>query len=448
MQERAEVQNVIVLQHWSLEDLKSLYGVANDEARHDAISPSQEEPPPRYDAPSSGEIRLQVAEAPKKEDHSQALVSYKEQPIQELDASLHQALALENQTLEAPVPDIVNHLLQEWTQPPEPQQRGPRSIMTQRPPSKQSNGHKYRPHYSSEEEDDTTESEYERSDDSRRGYYIEGPRNGVKNVRFKARVEDDVDEDERRPKRSTQRHILRSDDDISSDSESSISPVARRSHGRDRRDSDPKYDSSPQQSSDRRRRPYAVSRDHPSEDRNARPGSSRGAPPQPMQPQHQQPPQQPPRPIPIQTSSHSHQQQYHNTQQPPSAGLRPPQYGPPPSGPQRMPSNGQYIPSQYMGPSPQASPQPPPGSFFARQPLMPLPQNYAPPPNAQQPPRRTPAPPQNRSHRADKESRRHEKQMERAEKDKKSASRNLKTGLGLGAAAAGLMELLSGLDGI
>jgi len=439
MQERAEVQNVIVLQHWSLEEVKSLYGVANDEAQHDTISPSHEDPPPSYDAPNKHDIRLQVTEVPKNEEQSQALVSYREQPLQELDASLHRALALENHTLDAQVPDIVNHLLHEWIQLAEPKHTGQRSIMSKRPQTTRTDGHKYRPHYSSEEE--TTESEYERSDGSRRGYYLEGPRRSTKNVRFKAKVEDDTDEDEHRPRRLTKRHILRSEDEDSSDSESQMSPVAHWSngHGRERRDSDPKYDSSPRQSSERMPRPYAGARNYPPEEVNNRPGSSRGAP-QPHPPQ-SAPPQHP---TPVQTTSYPQQypqQQWPN--QPPSAGLRPPQYGLPPMGPQRMPSNGQYIPQQYMGASPQASPQPPPGSYFPR-PNMPL--GQGPPSNMQtQPPRRTP-PSRNRSHRS--ESKFHEKQVEKAEKDKKSASRNLKTGLGIGAAAAGLMELLSGLDGI
>lgn len=41
-----------------------------------------------------------------------------------------------------------------------------------------------------------------------------------------------------------------------------------------------------------------------------------------------------------------------------------------------------------------------------------------------------------------------ERRAEERKKIKKEASRNIKKGLGIGAAAAGLMELLSGLDAI
>ena len=445
MQERAEIQNMIVLQHWSLEELNGLFGVANDEVRQDTISPTLEDPPPRYDDPASDEVRLAITappRPPKVEETSQAMVQYQERPLHQLDEALHQALCKENQVLNASVPDIVNHLLREWTErecPQDAAHSGSRALTYGKPILKNRG---YRPSVSDDEED-TTESEYEYSDSQSRGYYLEGPSsNGVKkNVRFKnqqARVEDGVDEEERRPRRPTRRHILNSDDDSS---DSSLSPPKATIYkSQNRRDSNnstgsqhSRYDPHQHASYDRNRRPYTAGpsgpRNSPPEKEAMRPGSSRGVPPSPRtgpMPMHNQP-------WPI------------NTGHPPQGpGLRPPpqqypsqSFPPCPPGPQRIPSNGNnpYGPQQYLS-SPGASPVLLQGQYFPQQ-------------------RRLSQGGGTREQRPASRPSRNSRQgsargsSEKADKDKKnSSSRNLKKGIGIGAAAAGLMELLSGLEGI
>lgn len=446
MQERAEIQNMIVLQHWSFEELKSLYQAAHsDTSRRESLNSLPEEPPPGYDAPASEVIRLAVTgppPRPPKEELAQngngngnlSLVHYQEQPLAQLDQSLHQALHKENQVLSAQVPDIVNHLLHEWTLPQYPDHKMHSDSRASTARNTDGKDKKYHTHLSDQEED-TTESEYTDSDASHpRGYYIEGAgpeRNRVKKgVRFRdqqAKVEDDVDEGERRHRRSSHRHIINSDED-STDSERSSSPVAThrpalsRGHRRDGTASNGNgsYAHGSYSSYDRNRRPYtggpSAPRNSPPEKEAVRPGSSRGMPSamhnQPWQNQAQQP-------------------------HPQSPALRPPPPGHYNSGPPqaRMPPGlgGQYMPpmsSQHQAPlpySPGASPVMSHGRYFPQQ-------------HSHQPRR-------DRDH---KPRRGHSSRQgsDKAEKDKRAASSNIKKGIGIGAAAAGLMELLSGLDGI
>ena len=221
---------MIVLQHWAFEDLKSLYSTASAEIKRDrqgSIGSISEDPPPRYDDPASEKVHLAITPPPlppKEPDTSQAVVPYQEKPLQQLDESLHQALSRENQALAASVPDIVNHLLHEWTQPEWPNHADHYKSRVL-PHGRPARSHQYRPRVSDDDEDDTTESEYS-SDSRHKGYYLEGPRtNGArKNVRFKhqqAHVEDFSDEEDHRPRRHTKHHIINSDDDSS---DSSISP--------------------------------------------------------------------------------------------------------------------------------------------------------------------------------------------------------------------------------
>ncbi|KAL9127636.1 MAG: hypothetical protein Q9217_003527 [Psora testacea] len=437
MQERAEIQNMIVLQHSSYEELKSLYSFANDEARQDSNSPNCDDPPPRYDDPASDEIRLAITASPRppkeEENTSTAMVQYHEQPLQQLDESLYQALVKENSTLSAPVPDIVNHLLHEWTQPEYP---GPKRNPNSRALAHKGPSHKnrrYMPRISDEEED-TTESEYDESCDQARGYYLEGPRpNGVKkNVRFRnqqAKVEDDADEEDLRPKRSSRKHIINSDE-YSSDSSQSSTFAHRPPHSRDSNSSSSRYEPPSNLSYDRNRRPYTSGpsgpRNSPPEKEAVRPGFFNNRPPPTVNP----------RAMPMQMPNQPWQG--HGTNSP---GLRPPsQFNVPASlGPsQRRHSGGPYVPQPYMQ-SPSTSPVATHGAYFPpRQPGPgPPPPGQAPPPGLnQQRPRRP------RSNYGSRQS------SERAEKDKKSASRNITKGLGIGAAAAGLIDLLSGLDAI
>ncbi|KAL9098787.1 MAG: hypothetical protein Q9163_005613 [Psora crenata] len=428
MQERAEIQNMIVLQHWSFEELKGLYSAANDETRRNSISPNSDDPPPRYEEPATDEVHLaSIAppRPPKEEVTSKAMVQYREQPLQQLDESLHQALARENSTLSAPVPDIVNHLLHEWTQPNFVDFRAsaPRRPLTE--------SRKYMPRISDDEED-TTESEYDESDDHARGYYLEGPRADVarKNVRFryqKAKVEDGPDEAEHPPNRPSHKHIINSDD-YSSDSSQS-SPIAyRREPRRDSNSSGSRHELHSYSPSDRNPRPYTSGpsgpRNSPPEKEAVVPGSFQGRPPLGLHP----------RTMPV----HMRNQPWQG-HGPNSPGLRPPQpFSGQPGLPQRRSSGGVYIPQPYVH-SPSTSPVAVHGGYFPpRQPGPGLPPSgQGPPPGMIQS-----RPSRPRTNHGSRQA------IEKAERDKKSASRNIKKGIGIGAAAAGLMELLSGLDGI
>lgn len=411
---------MIVVQHWSLVELRTLYELAEKEDREETRSPTIEDPPPSYDAAeiaqtsyyedqaSNADRRLSI-QAPTVPDKipndSQAMVKFEEKPLQQLDRQFTLALTRENQALGAPVYDIVNHLLHEWTRIPEVEARPspPSSRGHPSPPNSRKNSTAKpsgKPTYY-ESDEDTSDSEFERSSDIG-GLYIEGPRKGVeKNVRFRARVESDEEEHDhhhRSRRRAPKKHVLHSEDDTSSDTESEVSPPPPAPGSRRGSESSnvPYSRDGPQ----RRPRPYSGRSNGP--ENTGRP-ISRGMS-QPSIPQG--------RPV--------LNQQWQSTTPIPT-GLRPPQPYGQPGGPPRMPNGSPYVPAGYMG----QSPQPPPGNLF--------PQQQRPPGPAM--------PPRQPSHR-EKEKRRS------AEKDASSASKNLRRGLFGGAAVAGILDLLQGLDGL
>ena len=411
---------MIVVQHWSLVELRKLYDLAEKEANEESTSPTSEDPPPSYDAAaiaqtsyyedqaSNGDRRLSIQGPPVPEKtpvDSLAMVKFAEKPLQQLDRQFTLALTRENQTLAAPVYDIVNHLLHEWTEisgaearPSPPNSRGHPSPPQSR---KNSTGNPSGIPTYYESDEDTSDSEFERSSDIG-GRYIEGPRKGVeKNVRFRARVESDEEEQDhhRSRRRGPKKHVLHSEDDTSSDTESDVSPP-RPAPG-SRRSSDSSNVPYSRDGPERRPRPYSGRSNGPE---NAGRLPTRGMT-QPSIPQGRALPNQQWQPTP-----------------PIPPGLRPQQSYGPPGGPPRMSTGSLYMPTGYMG----QSPQPPPGNYF--------PQQQQRPPGPSMPPRQ-------QSHR-DKEKRRS------AEKDANSASKNLRRGLFGGAALAGMLDLLQGLDGL
>lgn len=389
------------------------------------MSPHSDEPPPSYDShraiePSyyaqkatEGDLKLSIATpAVSAEDTTRAMVKYQERPIQQLDAAFTKALVKENQALGANVNNIIDHLLGEWTQISELDSR---PILRDRRPSLST-------YYESDEED-TTESEYEGS--HAKGRYIEGPRlrKVKKDVRFQPRVESDSEGEVQQKSyhRAPRKHILHSETDTSSDSD--IPPVLPRSQPGSRRSSEAgnnRYVPNTQDSQDRNPRLYAsTGRTYRQENLGPnpppRPTSSRGIPQSPLGP--------------VPTRSMPNVNQWQGTPPIPLPGLRLPSYQGPPGGPARPPSTGgHYAPPGYMG----HSPQPPPGNYFPQQQQQ------------QQRPQGSPMLPLPRPHRHH----RHRTETQKAEEDKHTASKNLKRGLFGGAALAGILDLLQGLDGI
>ena len=430
----------MVVQHWSLVDLRRLYELAEQEAKDEHSSQLLDDPPPSYDAYRSIEQNYfaQRAESelqpktegppvpPKVEANSQAMVKYQEKPLHQLDASFTKALARENHVLNAPVYDIVEHLLGEWTRVPE-------FVLSSSPRSSPPRDRRQMAYYNTDS--DSTDSEFEGSEHTGGRYLEAPPRRNKKNVHFHAHVESDPEDgDWDRPRtRPPRKHILHSeDDDSTSDSESDSPPS--RSHPPSRRASDasPRHGTSTQEAHDRNRRPYASGGLSNVPEDPGRPGS-RGIP-------------MPPMPIPVRPTAALNQQHWPPTPQgtPSTPGFRNPSYHVPPGAPQRLASNGPYAPPPgYMG---GPSPQPQAGAFFPQQ----RPQG---PPGPPQGPLMVPGqqrPPQQRKrhHRhGDKDKDRGRVENEKAERAKES-SKNLKRGLFGGAAVAGILDLLQGLDGL
>ncbi|MCJ1269936.1 hypothetical protein MMC22_009829 [Lobaria immixta] len=394
LQERAEIQNMVVVRHWSSVDLRRLYQLAEEEV----VRPT-ESPPPSYQSTefASGDPRLSIKAPELEANTSQALVKYHELPLSQLDASLNKAMYRPNRILHASDGNEIDHLLDEWTR------------IREIEPRSRHRSHKYRSRYDTDEEDDS-HLEFERSDDIG-GLYIGGPTNGarsVKNVRFRAQMESDSeDSDNDKPQRGPpRRHILRSNEDSSSLSSSSSDSTplstSRRSSGSSAASRGPNE----QNSTCRRYTPPTVQNSN-AEIQPGRP-SSRGGPPSPTQA----------RPLPVQ--GQSWQGQYAN------AGLRPHQPHMPPA-PHRTSSVSSYgMPAPVYGsPNPQVRPFYPP-----------------PPPPGQPKPQHAPRTSQRPRHRPPREKRQENKSSLR------DAKKDVKRGLIGAGAVAGLMDILSGLGAI
>ena len=448
LQERAEIQNMVVVRHWSFVELRRLYEVAENEVVDDVRRPI-ESPPPSFDGVEhpGGDRRLAIEPAPLESDESKAMVRYQETPLDQLDAKLDKAMVLPNRILAQPDVNVVDHLLKEWTRV--------RELRHKRLRRK----NKYNAHYDTDDESDTT------SDDScsstTGGRYLIGP-NGiskppknVKNVRFRARVESDAEDSDKTKTRSRAptRHILRSD----SSSSSSPSPPPH-----SRRSSDTGARSRPQAPDlvDRTRRPYTQPRDGASS--GERPNSRNGPIPL-QQPGLQGQPQ--PRGMPPQQWQQKVPQSpnWQNAPIPQSPGLHPPPYNGqfPPNGhynpgqfpphPQRMPSSGPY----GMPPNPQYVQHPSPGSSY--QPGFRGPPSLdgrgQPRDGYQRDGHRQELGRHHRRHGTGERDSDRERDRERAKKEKPKRSKETRKkdvtkGLLGAGAVAGLMDLLGGLDGI
>ena len=435
---------MILVQHYSLVELRKLYELADQEARDEPQSPLLDDPPPSYDTyraleqglpmeaahDDKQQISLHVpAEPLTSEDSSQAMVKYQERPIQQLDASFNQALARENRVMNANVPDIVEHLLSEWTRMPEMQSHSS-------PPRDSPRDIRRKSYYESDT-DDTSDSEFEGALTG--GRYLEAPprRSHKGKVQFRARVESDPEDAVRdKPReRGPSKHILQSgESDTSSDSDDEPPPSRTRPHPHRGSDASSHHSDT----YDRVRRPYmSGGLSNVPEGASGSRTASRGIPPSPM-------------PVPIRPMPTPNQQWPPTPQGTPSnPGFRAPSFNSPFPGspriqtngpyPQPPPANGHYPPPTGYMPGP--SPQPQTGTYFPTRMQM---QQGPPPlmPQQQRPPRH------HRHHRhEDRESIKIAREREKAMKAEES-NKNLKRGLFGGAALAGVLDLLQGLDGI
>lgn len=216
-QERAEIQNIVVVRHWSLVDLRRLYELAEKEA----AQPTQIPPQSLQGAVElpAGDPRLSIAGPEHDDDLSKAPPKSTELSLCRLDASMKKAVN-RPKVLHNPGDNVVDVLLDEWTQLRE---SGPQSRHHHH------KGHRYKTSYYTDDEDDDLEPEFER-EKGVGGQYIQGPTNGnkrnAKSVHFRARVESDSegsDKVKQQPKKPPSRHVLRSEASFSSLTSSSAS---------------------------------------------------------------------------------------------------------------------------------------------------------------------------------------------------------------------------------
>lgn len=375
-------------------ELQKLYGLAEKEAMLEIESPEIESPPPSYDAqPPGNHLSITIGDSsdtakeatnslPQSGDDStsKAIVPYQQQPLPVIRDSCERVMEREEEALGAQVPDIVDHLLDEWTQVGVPSYYRHRRHVELPAQRHGRRNKKYQVHIESDESDTSEhDSDYERSENIG-GYYIEGPRNAVKkNVRFRASVEEEEDEEYHQPRKTTKKHTLGHINESSSESDNSPSPPVPLplppQYRRPSTSSNGSHGAS-QAGSDRQPRPYSRSsyeRRNSSDQPISRPGSSRdgpqgpplpfvatGGPPPPLQQQYQQGRPGPipvPMPLPRPTQMPGVPWPNQGPGYPPVTGLRPPSQGGPP--PPRMSSAG-----SYKGPSPGTSPITPQSSFF------------------------------------------------------------------------------------
>ncbi|CAO1597527.1 hypothetical protein XANCAGTX0491_001334 [Xanthoria calcicola] len=419
LQERAEIQNMVVVRHWSLVDLHRLYEMAENEATERNNQHRIDIPPAHFNGNTHAlsDPRLQIEGPRNDEDVNKAMIKYNENSIHNLDASLTRALHQPNKLLRAPGTDIVDRLLDEWTR-----------VRGTPPRNKAQEPRKNRPRYDTDSED--SEIDFERGNIG--GRYIGAPPRKPKNVHFeRARVESGSEEsDHTKPRHRPPRHAILDSDSVSTsttDSDSDAPPP----HPSRRFSEGGKIKPAMQEFGNQTRRPYTSGGTQQS----SRPTSRSG--PQPPGP---------PRPGPVQTSSYPAQMPPSGNG-PGSAGLRPPApYGLPP-GPIRMSSNGPlggHSPAQFHSGLIPVSPGTSPntrGMYF------PPPPN--PIPTAGQLPPPYP-PPTIRSH--------HKSSKRRSGADgrgngermtfKQNAKRDVKRGLIGAGAVAGLMDIIEGLGAI
>ncbi|KAL8779021.1 MAG: hypothetical protein Q9213_007136 [Squamulea squamosa] len=413
LQEKAEIQNMVVVRHWSLVDLQHLYHLAQNEANERQNEQRIEIPPPRFDGigHTNPDPRLRIEGLRNDEDLSKALVKYNETPLQNLDESLNRALYRPNKLLRAPGDDIVDRLLDEWTRvrgtPPRKKTHKPR---------------KHRPHYDTESED--SEIDFERGDIG--GRYIGAPPRKSRNVHFeRARVESDSEEPgHKNPRHRGLRHYVLDSDSVSTSTTESDSDSAPPRPPRRFSDGS-KIKPATQEFGNQRRRPNTSG----GSPQSSRPTSRNG--PQPAAS---------PRPGPILNLSYPGQGPTLQNG-PASAGLRPPAPYNIPPGPQRIASSGPFIgipPAQLHSGLIPVSPGTSPntrGMYFP------------PPPN--QLPAQPYQPPSSRSHH---KSSKRPNGVESRNGDrmtfKQNAKRDVKRGLIGAGAVAGLMDILEGLGSI
>lgn len=452
LQERAEIQNMVVVRNWSLVDLQRLYLLAEDEVAHPHDSPLPENREMQQHV--KGDPRLSITAAAHEENNSNAMVKYHETSLSQLEAAWNKAMFQPNRLLNAPDNNIVDVLLRKWT----------RLYEMESNKARRANGHQA--HVDSDTDDSDSESEYERPDT--RGQYLEAPPRSsgvvVKEVRFQPWVEDDVESDEGRPRRKgPKRGILRSGSEDSSSSSSGSEDVraSRRSSTSSSTTSRRTSINDPSGGGIRRQTPAGVYGPP------GTPGPPLGVPPGPpgntgntgMLPNHPRggpPSPRMSRPVPIltqprpQVSSDQQSQQYPPQQYPSryhtsSAGPPYPPvsaspYRPPPTGP--GPGPGRLV---YGGYSPRGR-----ANYFP--PLPSQQQQQQPPPLQNSNPFPPPAP----KHRSPRSEHRHSKsrsqRRDRADSGKGSslenAKKDVKRGLLGAGAVAGLMDILEGLSAI
>ncbi|KAL8832431.1 MAG: hypothetical protein Q9170_004889 [Blastenia crenularia] len=316
LQERAEIQNMVVVRHWTFVELRRLYNMAEREDEERRDQQRIDLPPPRFDGlgHTLPDPRLQVEGPKNEEDLSKAIVKYDETPLHKLHESMNRAMYRPNRLLQSPGNDIVDQLLDEWTRV-----RGT-------PTKKKHRSHKHRPQYETDTED--SEIDFERSRDIG-GRYIGAPPRKARNVHFeRAHVESGSDDsDSHRPRHRPPRHAILDSDSVSTsttDSDSESPPPRPPRRFSDASQGKP----TTQEIGDRNRKAYTS-----------------GGSPQTSRPSSRNGPQVPPSPRPSISGHHASWAGPAPPSQNPvgPAGLRPPgPYNIPP-GPKRMASSGPFI---------------------------------------------------------------------------------------------------------
>lgn len=215
-QERAEIQNIVVVRHWSLVDLRRLYELAEKEATQPIQSPPQN----LQEAVEllARDPRLSINGPEHDSDLSKAHPKPIELSLSRLDASMKKAVK-RPKVLHSPGDDVVDVLLSEWAQ------LHGFGLQSQH----HHKGHRYKASYQTDDDDDDLEPELGRAKGIG-GQYIQGPTNGnkrnVKSVHFRARVEsgsEGSDNAKQQPKKPPSRHVLRAEASSSSLTSSSAS---------------------------------------------------------------------------------------------------------------------------------------------------------------------------------------------------------------------------------
>lgn len=204
-QQRDAIENMIVIQRWPCSELEKLYKPAEKEAMPEAYSVRQGSPLLLYNAanppPINTPLKIIIGVTPEPQEISKRGKAFiRERSLEVMRSSMKKAIVRQESALIVDGTEVVDKLLDRWTE-----------VWKDENYAKEQ--HIQSPYQSTsrktylDSDDDDSFGKFERSPYGS-GFYREKPRNAIKKTHFHSRLDDEVDPEEPRPKRSMKNYIV------------------------------------------------------------------------------------------------------------------------------------------------------------------------------------------------------------------------------------------------